>query len=553
MKKTLASLAVVSSLFAAPAAAQTILDVHLAHRAILRLDVDEARRALESAPIDDPVVAREKALLAVYEGDCDGAVALLARSPSATREALGGLDEVARGCARVTAATTVIHDEARGVEIRLKDERDRAIVPFLLEVLELALAAIERDLAVKLPRPVRIEVVPDHFSLAAITGLPEEAAQTTGTVAVAKWGRVTMLSPRAAPHGYPWADTLMHELVHLSVTRATRDRAPLWLQEGTAKREETRWRSPWAWDDVPTPDAVARAGFDKGLALPLDKLGPSIAMLPTAQQAMIAFSEVHGFLRYFLAQSGDPALPRLLSAIADDLSDDPASAALAKTTGTPLTGWSERWQKHLAEVPPATELFLPARDAKTTRELMKKARLAELLGERDHHAEALGYAERAAELAPHDASTRAHLAATLRALGRSADADKALGALADVKSARGSWLALRGAALREKGDVAAPEAFRWARWLSPFDLEVACESLADGPATPSEAALCAAARDWRRRLCPRRHIASSRDLRWDVDPLGSGSLPFVLARPTERCVGAGTPPFRHPWFASTSE
>ena len=48
--------------------------------------------------------------------------------------------------------------------------------------------------------------------------------------AIAKWGRVTMLSPRAMTHGYAWADTLAHELTHLSITRATRDRAPLWLR-----------------------------------------------------------------------------------------------------------------------------------------------------------------------------------------------------------------------------------------------------------------------------------------------------------------------------------
>jgi tetratricopeptide (TPR) repeat protein len=491
---------------------------------------------LDGGSADDPDVAREKALLAVYEGDCDKAVALLAKAPAATREALGGLDEVARGCQRVTAGTIVVTDEARGLELRLKDERDRALVPFLAEVAELAVAALDRDLGVRLPRPVRIEVVPDHYSLAAMTGLPEEAAQTTGTVAVAKWGRVTMLSPRAAPHGYPWADTLMHELVHLSVTRATRDRAPLWLQEGTAKREETRWRSPWPWDDVPSPDSIARAGFDKGIALPLDKLGPSIAMLPTAEQAMVAFSEVHGFLRYFLAESGDAALPKLLDSIAIDPTDDPASGALSRNTNASLSQWSERWQKHLADVAPAEGALSGGKkqDAAAMRELMKKARLGELLGERGHPTEALPYLERSAELARQDPSARARLAQALRATGRGAEAERALGTLADIRGPHGVYLALRGAVLREKGDPAAAEAFRWGRWLSPFDVEVACEAQDKRLADPNGAALCEAAHAWRGRLPLRWHFASSCDLRRDVDRPFSGGLPFSASRAIHR-------------------
>ena len=66
---------------------------------------------------------------------------------------------------------------------------------------------------------------------------------------MARWGRVTLLSPRASRHGFPWQDTLAHELVHLALSRATRDFAPLWLQEGVAKRQEQRWRDPRPFDD----------------------------------------------------------------------------------------------------------------------------------------------------------------------------------------------------------------------------------------------------------------------------------------------------------------
>ena len=165
------------------------------------------------------------------------------------------LGDIARGCARVTAATVVDKDDAHDVEVRYQDEADRALTPLIVETVVKARDALTRDLGVTWPKPTRITVVRDLMSLSAMTGLPQSSAQTTGTVAVAKWGRVTLLSPRASQHGYPWRDTIAHELTHLAVTRATIDRAPFWLQEGVAKREEMRWREPGPFDDRPSPDA----------------------------------------------------------------------------------------------------------------------------------------------------------------------------------------------------------------------------------------------------------------------------------------------------------
>jgi hypothetical protein len=181
-----------------------------------------------------------------------------------------------------------------------------------------------------------------------MTGLPEDAARTTGTVAVAKWGRVTMLSPRAMVGGYAWLDTLVHELTHLALTQATRDKAPLWLQEGVAKREETRWRKPEPSDDEPSADSVAAAGLQKGLGLPIDKLGPSIAMLPTPEHARVAFAEVESFVRYWLRESGDEALPQLLLRIkASSGSAADVARAIEEVSGADFATWDQRWRGHL--------------------------------------------------------------------------------------------------------------------------------------------------------------------------------------------------------------
>ncbi|MDP9034189.1 MAG: hypothetical protein M3O50_05240, partial [Myxococcota bacterium] len=355
------------------------------------LDLQEARRELVSADMEDPAVALEQARLALYELDCDGAAATLGR-PELQRASSGDvLGDVARGCQRVTAALAVDKDERRGIEVRWQDEHDRPLAPLLFETVERARDALTRDLRVDWPRPTRIVVVRDLLSLSAMTGLPYKSAQTTGTVAVAKWGRVTLLSPRASPHGYPWRDTIAHELTHLAVTRASRDQAPLWLQEGIAKREEVRWRDPGPFDDRPSPEAIVQRGIELKIALPLDKLGPSIAMLPTADQATVAFAEVTSFVQFYASTQGEGALPQLLAELR---SGKTPNEALVAASGADLSAWDVKWRIYLASRPKDTlpPLFGLGREhdaPKELRELRDRSRLAELLLSRGHPEESL--------------------------------------------------------------------------------------------------------------------------------------------------------------------
>ncbi|MGH7282305.1 MAG: hypothetical protein ACRELY_12320, partial [Polyangiaceae bacterium] len=285
-----AALGVPGGAVAATAPSIPVVSNHAAraHELIEGLDFDEARKELGQASIDDEAAALERAYLAIYELDCDGAVAILSRPELAASEDARSLMDIAQGCARVTAATVMEKDDAKNVQVTFQDEADRALMPMLVDTVVKARDALTRDLGVTWPTPTRVVVVRDLLSLSAMTGLPYESATTTGTVAVAKWGRVTVLSPRASHHGFVWRDTMAHELTHLAVTRATNDRAPLWLQEGVAKREEIRWRDPGPFDNRPSPEAIVARGMEMKIDIALDKLGPSIAMLPSADRAMVA-------------------------------------------------------------------------------------------------------------------------------------------------------------------------------------------------------------------------------------------------------------------------
>jgi hypothetical protein len=310
---------------------------------------------------------------------------------------------IARDCMRAMAGTVTVKDEVHRVHVRFQDDADSALAHLIGETVDKHRAVLAKDLGVEMPKPTRVDVVRDQFSLSAMTGLAYEAARTTGTVAIAKWGRVIMISPRAPSLGYAWRDTLAHELTHLALSRGTLDRAPLWLQEGVAKREETRWRAPLPSDDAVPADLIASIGLSKNLGRPLDGIGPSIALLPSAREAMVVYAEVTSFVRFIAGdRAGEPgaitdkdALPKLIKAYAKGLDTD---KALVEVTGKDLKAWDAIWRPWVAtrtgKLPAAVGLDDPKSkeaakaEAKNELEAHRAFRLGQLLLARDHVKEA---------------------------------------------------------------------------------------------------------------------------------------------------------------------
>ena len=126
--------------------------------------------------------------------------------------------------------------------MRYADGLDAILVAYALQAMAAADEVLTRELGVRVPGPVRLEIFPDPSALAAVSRLSLEAIQRTGTIALCKWDRLMVTSPRALVRGYPWMDTIAHEYVHLVLSRASRDQAPVWFHEGMAKFFERRWR-----------------------------------------------------------------------------------------------------------------------------------------------------------------------------------------------------------------------------------------------------------------------------------------------------------------------
>lgn len=466
---------------------------------ITEIDLAGAEKLLSETDSGSPALAFERARLAVYRGECTLAVAFLSGASLAETKEGAGLKELAESCARATVSAFVVEDQARGILLRLQDDADRALAPFIFEVAARARDAVSEQVGVALPRPLRIDLVRDLFSLSAVSGLPLSAAETTGTLAVARWGRVIMLSPRATQLGFPWEDTLAHEIAHLVVTRATRDHAPLWLQEGMAKRLESSWRQARPLDDPTWADNLAYRALLEGRSIGIDRLGPSIAMLPTPEAASIAFAEVTSFVQFFVEQAGEPALKLLFADLRGSGQHGP-DVALRSVTGRTLSEWNEEWQKAMAAGPAPADS--PLRRHAFRRDLARRVRLSDLLREREHGRSAADVILPAITADLPDPSIRYRGARALLDAGEPEQADATLGALTEIASVHGAWFALHGTRLRRQGENdAADQAFRVGIAVDPLSEDVACEGerAAPGkpshlPALPARSELCTAAR-----------------------------------------------------------
>jgi hypothetical protein len=445
--------------------------------AINGLDLSRAERLLSGLSAPPHQLALMRARLALYRGDCDQARALTASIGEKEGSTLNEVSELAEGCARVVAGSKVITDEARGVWVRIQDDADESWVKWVIDVAARARDETATKLGKALPRPLRIELVLDHASLSALTGLPLDAAETTGTVAIARWGRVSMLSPRSFAHGYPWQDTLAHEITHLLVTAATNDNAPLWLQEALAKRFENSWRPPRPLDGEPSPHETTLNAWRQGRAVGVENLGASIALLPSPESARIAYAEVYDYLEFILKNSGLQTL-RLLLHDLRELGPERVDDALVSTTGYTQKAWNLRWRVALSNeksstvprVHPSLEVL-----SDSEIEVAREVRVAELLASR--------LAWNAVDIAVTSIGGSDSERPEVRSLAGLAklqlrDPEAALAALGTLKGFVGlhsDWLALKGRALEETGNTAlANKHFEWALAYAPTRERVSC-------------------------------------------------------------------------------
>lgn len=457
-------------------------------------------RYLSEHPRTDAIVELE-VLAAFYSGDYDGAaVGVKELRAGGGANDLGFLADVI-----VRTQETVQHYEtfrSGNIEIRYAPGPDEILVPYAVDTLKAASDAIEQELGVRMVSPIRLEIYPDAESLAEVSTLSIEAIRNTGTIALCKWGRLMIASPRALLRGYPWLDTIAHEYVHLLVTKATVDRAPVWLQEGLAKMLETRWRLDHvALPRNPASDRLLLTAAASDELLEFDQLHPSIALLPSQRDAALAFAQVSSFMERFYNEHGAEGIRQSLRDIASGMD---AREALAKASETKWASLERSWKKDLAgrPTPPPARLVRRYLSGEATendeladveRERARKyLRLGDLLWARSRPAAASIEYGKAHRVAPDDPVVASRYARAAIAGGKPKDAVKPLRYTLLLYPGHAPAQASLATALWRTGNrFGASAAARTAIALNPFDPQPHCV-LAElgGPTADYERGLC---------------------------------------------------------------
>jgi tetratricopeptide (TPR) repeat protein len=428
-------------------AAEGVLEFHLGH-------FDKAVELLTTAARDLPT---------------DEAIAADLRRAQTTREATQGFVVESRG----------------DVEIRYQPGLDRVLLDDAFEALEAARTRVAPLLGGPPPGGTRLELYPTAQRFITASGLPPEAVRTTGVIALSKWTRLLVSSPRVQRRGYAWRDTLVHEYIHYVVAYRTEDRCPVWLQEGIARSHEALWRQ-----DAPPPLApyqsslLAKALRDNAL-VPLQRMHPSMAFLSSADETSLAFSQVSTMVETLREAAGAGAVGRALASIAQgaDALEAVASAA-GDATGD---AFMERWKARLgilnlvAKDLGALAVALEGGDQEVAddpgmagqQDLVRHARLGDLLREAGKHQAALvEYGQAVPEGEDPGPALVVAMAESLSALGQDAAAEVLLDAsIADYPEFAATRRALARIARRSGRNALALEHFRVAADIAPFDLD----------------------------------------------------------------------------------
>jgi tetratricopeptide (TPR) repeat protein len=354
-----------------------------------------------------------------------------------------------------------------------------------------------------------VDIYRSPSDLAAVSTLTVEDVERTGTIALCKWARLMATSPRALRFGYPWLDSLAHELTHYVISTLTQDRAPVWLQEGLAKFLERRWREPAGPGLPPSMQHLLAKALASGKLISFEAMHPSMAKLPRAEDAALAFAEVATAVAALHARGGMAALR---AAVGKVRGGTDARTAVAEAAGEKWPQFERSWRAFMAAqhyhtfpgLEPNTRKFrksgaLAAKRGPSEDEAVSGAdpgarflRLGNMLLLRNRPRAATAEYEHGARAAPSQWLFPVKLGRTYLALG---EPDRALKAVSEVQSLYPElpWPQLiAGQALLAKGDPRrALVALEASLATNPFDPSLHC-ALADayqklGAAPPAPA------------------------------------------------------------------
>jgi hypothetical protein len=187
---------------------------------------------------------------------------------------------------------------------------------------------------------ILVDVYPRSADLAAGVGLEEKMIKDSGTVAICKFRRLMITSPRALVYGYDFQNTLSHELVHFFVYKRNGDSVPIWFHEGLARYYDTLYRGE-AGQSNPIQKSLLVTAIKNNELITFAQMHPTFAQFKGPKQGQLAFEEVSTIVAYMKDRCGTDSPTKLLDLLKKN-SDDKRS--LEQVCGRPFNAIWDGWK-----------------------------------------------------------------------------------------------------------------------------------------------------------------------------------------------------------------
>jgi tetratricopeptide (TPR) repeat protein len=310
---------------------------------------EDLRRALKYFDLierqynpNDPLRLFAEAQLRFYEGDYARALSLTTQLlKKAKTPQVAEFSNLVQRTWEKTNQMKIYPDPL--VKVYVLSGTDELLAPFVIETVRKAYEVFSRELGIELSPPdlpIRVEIYSRMEDFVAVSTLSQKEVETSGTIALTKFHRIMIISPRLLARGYRWRDTLAHELVHYLLLAKGGNPIPLWLHEGIAKYWERRWRDR-AFGLTPVQETLLDQARRRGRWVPFQRMMPSLAKLRTGYETALAFSELAFWVHRFVERRGISAVREILDAFSR--SDRDGYQALGG-------GIEELWQGFLEDI-----------------------------------------------------------------------------------------------------------------------------------------------------------------------------------------------------------
>lgn len=333
----------------ARAAIDVSRDLAAVQRYLDNWEIDEAAKVaaeLNAALPDVPPVQAVVGAVKFHQGDYEGALRLMRRA------AEGGVVSPLLPLAESTWEETkgFIARESEHFVVRTPPGKDELLADIALWALEKSYEEVSTAFDYRPQHKIPVDILHDAKGLAEVSSLTVDEIQTSGTIALCKYNRLMVTSPKALARGYSWLDTLSHEFVHLVISEKSANTVPIWLHEGLAKYSESLWRGqPGLAMDASSENLLADA-VKKNKLITFEQMHPSMAKLPSQQDTALAFAEVFTVIEYMhrtYREKDSSAFSSTNALLRQLRTGKEMDAALDAAVGTDLRGLQKGWMRYL--------------------------------------------------------------------------------------------------------------------------------------------------------------------------------------------------------------